>query len=140
VIEAFKKMIGEKRVVCTFFPRGNNAKDQHDGICNSEVANSIIYKQYLRKTAKMLHMHVKFTVHPRSLDGTSPPSEASLKEFGFSEVNTAIASAISVITNSETTKTNPVPAVTLSQVQSLISQATNEMKGYTDQIKEDAMH
>jgi hypothetical protein len=27
VTEAFKKMIGEKSVVCTFFPRGNNAKD-----------------------------------------------------------------------------------------------------------------
>jgi hypothetical protein len=121
VTEAFKKMIGEKSMVCTFFPRGNNAKDQHDGICNLEVANPIVYKQYLCKTAKMLHMHVKFTPHPRSLDGTSPPSEASLKEFGFFEVNTAIANAFNVITNGETAKANPDPAVTLSQVQSLIS-------------------
>jgi hypothetical protein len=140
VTEAFKKMINEKSVVCIFFPRGNNVNDQHDDICNLEVANPFVYKQYLHKTAKMLHMHVKFTPHPRSLDGTNPPSKASLREFGFSEVNTAITNAINVITNIETAKTNPAPVVTLSQVQSLISQATDEMIGYTDQIKEDAIH
>jgi hypothetical protein len=80
------------------------------------VANPIIYKQYVRKTAKILHTYVKFTPHPRSLNGTSLPSEASLKEFGFSEVNIAIANALNVISNGEMTKTNPNPAVTLSQV------------------------
>jgi hypothetical protein len=32
--------------------------------------------------------------HPRSLDGLSPPDEATLGEFGFLDVNTAIANAV----------------------------------------------
>ena len=138
--EAFKKMIGEKNVVCTFFLRGNNAKDQQDGICNLEVVNPIVYTQYLCKTTKMLHTHVEFTPHPRSLDGTSPPSEASLKEFGFIEVNIAITNALNVISNGKTTKAIPDPTIILSQFQSLISQAIDKMKGYTDQVKEDTIH
>jgi hypothetical protein len=42
VIEALKKLMGERNVVCTFFPRGNKEKDQHDGICNLEVINPMV--------------------------------------------------------------------------------------------------
>jgi hypothetical protein len=49
-------------------------KDQHDGIYNLEVINPIVYKQYVRKSSKLLHMYVKFTPHPRILDDTSPPT------------------------------------------------------------------
>jgi hypothetical protein len=67
-------MMGENNVVCTYFLRGNAAKDQHDGICNLEVINLIVYKQYVRKTPKFLHMYAKFMPHPWSLDGTSAPT------------------------------------------------------------------
>jgi hypothetical protein len=93
-------MIGESNVVCTYFPRGLAAKDQHDSICNLEVINPIVYKQYVRKTPKLLHMYTKFTPHPRSLDGTNAPTTELLCEFGFSEVNTAIANALTTISNS----------------------------------------
>jgi hypothetical protein len=33
------------------------------------------------------------------LDGTSPPSDKMLKEFGFAEVNTAIANALTTLAN-----------------------------------------
>jgi hypothetical protein len=46
-------------------------------------------------------MYAKFTPHPRSLDGTNPPTADLLREFGFSEVNTAIANAITTLNNSE---------------------------------------
>jgi hypothetical protein len=68
-----------------------------------------MYKQYVRKTVKLLHTYVKFIPHPRSLDGTSPPTEDMLKEFGFVEVNTAIANALTAIAN-----THPPPSLALS--------------------------
>jgi hypothetical protein len=45
------------------------------------------------------HAYVKFTPHPRNLDGTSPPSDKMLKEFGFAKVNIAIANALTAIAN-----------------------------------------
>jgi hypothetical protein len=86
VMEALKNLIGERNVVCTYFSRGNKEKDQHDGICNLEVVNPVVYKQYVRKLSKMLHMYTKFTPYPRSLDGTSPPTKEMIREFGFSEL------------------------------------------------------
>jgi hypothetical protein len=74
VTEVLKKMMGENNVICTYFLRGNAVKDQHDGICNLEVINLIVYKQYVRKSPKLLHMYAKFTPHPQSLDDTSLPT------------------------------------------------------------------
>jgi hypothetical protein len=143
VTEALKKMLGENNVVCTYFPRGNTVKDQHDGICNLEVINPIVYKQYIRKSPKLLHMYAKFTPHPRSLDGTSPPSTDLLREFGFSEVNTALANAITTLNNSGTRTTTtskpPTPNVTLEQVTTMIIKAKSKMKEYTAQMKDEAI-
>lgn len=58
-----------------------------------------MYKQYVRKTPKLLHMYIKHMPHPRSSDGTSLPLEELLQEFGFSEVNTALANALTTISN-----------------------------------------
>lgn len=46
-------------------------------------------------------MYIKFTSHPKSLDGTCPPFEDMLREFCFSKVNMAIANALTVINNSK---------------------------------------
>jgi hypothetical protein len=117
VTAALKKMMDESNIIYTYFPRGNAAKDQHDGICNLEVINPIIYKQYVRKNPKLLHMYTKFTPHPRSLDRTNIPTTELLREFGFSEVNTAITNALNAINNSGTGTTSapkpPTPNVTL---------------------------
>ena len=117
VTEVLKKMMGESNIICTYFPRGNTAKDQHDGICNLEVINPIVYKQYVCKTPKLLHMYAKFIPHPPSLDNTSAPTIELLHEFKFSEVNTAIANALITIKNSRIGTTSasklPTPSVTL---------------------------
>jgi hypothetical protein len=130
VTEALKKMLGENNVVCTYFP-------------NLEVINPIVYKQYIRKSPKLLHMYAKFTPHPRSLDGTSPPSTDLLREFGFSEVNTALANAITTLNNSGTRTTTtskpPTPNVTLEQVTTMIIKAKSKMKEYTAQMKDEAI-
>jgi hypothetical protein len=136
-------MMGESNVVCTYFPRGNAAKDQHNSIYNLKVINPIVYKQYVRKTPKLLDMYTKFTPHPRSLDGTSAPTVELLCEFGFTEVNTAIANALTTISNLGTGTTSapkpPTPNVTLKQVTTMILEAKSEMKEYTAQIKDDAI-
>jgi hypothetical protein len=117
VTEALKKMMGKRNVVCTYFPRGSTVKDQHDGICNLEVINPIVYKQYVCKLPKLVYMYVKFIPHPRSLDGTSPPTADMLQEFGFSEVNMAIANELIAISNSgigtATASKPPNPSATL---------------------------
>ena len=73
-------------MVYAYYPRGNEEKDQHNGICTLKVLNLILYKQYVRKTTKLLYKYIKYTLHPRSLDGTSPPLEEMLHEFGILEV------------------------------------------------------
>jgi hypothetical protein len=78
VNEALQKLMGSKNVVTTYFPKGSTERNQHDGICNLEVINPVVYKQYERKTIKLLHTYMKFIPHPRSLDETSPPTEELL--------------------------------------------------------------
>jgi hypothetical protein len=51
--------MGEHNVVYAYYPRGNQEKDQHDDICTLEVLNPIVYKQYVRKTTKLLYMYIK---------------------------------------------------------------------------------
>jgi hypothetical protein len=141
--EALKKMMGERNMVCTYFPQGNSVKDQYDDICNLEVINPIVYKQYVRKWPKLLHMYVKFTPHPRSLDGTSPPIANLLQEFVFFEVNTAITNTLTAISNSgigtTTASKPPNLSVTLEQVTTMIIEAKSEMKEYTAQMKDEAI-
>jgi ATP phosphoribosyltransferase len=42
---------------------------------------------------------VQFNLHPRSLDGTAAPSEDTLREWGFQDVNTTLASTAEAIEN-----------------------------------------
>jgi DNA anti-recombination protein RmuC len=67
-------------------------------------------------------------LYPRSLDGISPPTDELLKEFGFAEVNTAIANALTTIANTPATLSVP-EAVTIEQVTHLIQEAKVELKG-----------
>jgi hypothetical protein len=144
VIAVLKKLMGERNVVCAYYPRGNQEKDQHDGICNLEVLNPIIYKQYVHKTPKLLHMYIKYTPHPRSLDGTSPLSKELLREFGFSEVNTALENALTTISNTAgvataATSSAATSGVSIEQVTTMITKAKGEMKEYSTQMKEEAI-
>jgi hypothetical protein len=81
-------------MVSTFFLKNNIAEDQHDGICNLVVLHPIIYKKYFCKMPKILHMYVKCTPHPWSLDDTILPTNTMSKEFGFSKINSVIANAL----------------------------------------------
>ena len=80
---AFKQYIGDKNVMNIYFKDGDVEKNQHAGVCNLEVINPIVYKQYVKTTSKVLNKYVTFHLHPRNLNGTSAPHEDVLKEFGF---------------------------------------------------------
>jgi hypothetical protein len=64
VHEAFQKLLGERNVVCTYFPKGSIKRDMQDGVCNLEVLNPAVYKKYVRRTIKLLHTYIKFTPLP----------------------------------------------------------------------------
>jgi hypothetical protein len=99
ITKNLKQIMGAKNIVKTFFPQGDPTKDLHVGVCNLEVLNPIVYKQYVRKNIKLLHMYAWCTPHPHILDGTNCLSEQILKEFGFTNVNIAIVNAMTAISN-----------------------------------------
>jgi hypothetical protein len=65
VHEALQKLMGERNVICTYFPKGSIERNMHDGVCNLEVLNPTVYKQYLYKTIKLFHTYFKFTARRR---------------------------------------------------------------------------
>ena len=106
--QGLKTLIGEKNVINVYFPRAEG--DLHVGIANIELLNAYVYKKFVSKSHKLKNKYVKFNPHPRSLNGTTAPSKASLKEMGFCDVNTTLTSTVEALENATTTpKHNGVP-------------------------------
>jgi hypothetical protein len=72
---------------------------KHSGKENVECLNPIVYKQFLDKTILILGSYVEFTPHPKSLEGTTPPTEDKLKLYGFQDNNTALVNTIEALEN-----------------------------------------
>ena len=53
----------------------------------------------MNKTHKIHNSHVTFTPHPKSLEGTLPPTEEQQKQFGFCDINSALVNTIEAIQN-----------------------------------------
>jgi hypothetical protein len=105
-----KTLVGEKNVVNIYFPRAEG--DMHASIANIELLNAHVYKKFVGKSHKLQSKYVKFNLHPRCLNGTTAPFEDSLKEMGFCDVNTALASTVEVLENTTAApKRNGVPKV-----------------------------
>ena len=92
-----KTLIGEKNVVNVYFPRAEGGL--HAGVANVELLNAPIYKKFVNKTHKMQSKYVRFNPHPRSLDGIAAPSEEKLREWGFHDLNTALANTVEAMEN-----------------------------------------
>ena len=92
--------MGIENIVELFFKtEGGKIK----GSCNIECKNAAIYKKFLNKVEEMHGHYVTFTLHPRSMDGSSKPSHKELIKLGFGNINTAIADTIDIL---NITKTN----------------------------------
>jgi hypothetical protein len=74
ITENLKQILGAKNIMEMNFPREDPAQDLHVRICNLKVLNPAVYKQYVRKKLKLLHMYTRCMPHPCSLDGTSCPT------------------------------------------------------------------
>jgi hypothetical protein len=100
--QGLRQIMEAINIVQAYYSRGDSTQDLHIGIRNLEVINPTVYKQFVRKNLKVLYMYAKCTLHPHSLDGTSCPTEQTLKELGFIDVNTAIVNAMTAISNQPT--------------------------------------
>ena len=91
-----KEHMGEKNVVNIFF-RLEGGK--HVGSCNVQCLNAAVYKRFSKKNGKILGKYVEFSPHPKSLDGTTAPTNEELIRLGFQDVNTALANTVEAIEN-----------------------------------------
>jgi hypothetical protein len=71
----------------------------HVGIANVEFLNAPIYKKIAKKTHKLQNKYVRFNPHPHSLDESAAPSEKTLKDLGFHDVNVVLANTIEELEN-----------------------------------------
>lgn len=72
-LHAIKDLMGDKNVTSSFFPK--QRENLHSGPVNIECLNATVYHQFVNKTHKIHNSHVTFTPHPKSLEGTLPPTE-----------------------------------------------------------------
>ena len=101
VEESLKNLIGEKNVINVYFPRADGGL--HTWVANVELLNAPIYKKFVNKTHKLQSKYVRFNPHPRSLNGTTTPTEELLREWGFQDLNTALANIVEALENATTT-------------------------------------
>ena len=85
---------------------------------------STTYKQFVTKHVKILNHYVKFTPHPCSLDELVAPSEAQLKEFGFTDINNALAGTVEALRNAPNSKTTN--QVTKAEIATMVQEAVKE--------------
>jgi hypothetical protein len=128
VEEGFKTLIGEKNVINVYFPRVEGG--MYTGIANVKLLNAPIYKKIVTKTHKLQSKYVCFNPHPRSLDGIAAPSEEVLQEWGFKDLNTALAGTVEALKNATTAPKQRLAAKgeILTLVKEAIAEGTQTLK------------
>ena len=96
-LHEIKEVMGPKNITSSFFPKQRDTL--HNGSVNIECLNPSVYRQFVNKTHKIHNSHVAFTPHPKSLEGTMPPTEEQQKLFGFCDINTALVNTLEAIQN-----------------------------------------
>jgi hypothetical protein len=117
-----RTLIRERNVVNMYFPRVEGGL--HTGVANIELLNAPIYKKFVKKTHKLYSKYVKFNPHPKSLDGSAAPTEETLKELGFYDVNTALASIVEALENA--TAPPKQKGVATTEISTLLKEAIAE--------------
>jgi hypothetical protein len=103
-----------------------------------ECLNPIVYKQFLDKTIPILGSYVEFTPHPKSLEGTIPPTEEKLKQYGFCDNNTALVNTIEALENRTVTNIGltkeDVEAIVENGGKKLKREILNEAQAYAEKL------
>ena len=97
-----KETMGARNIASSFFPK--QRENLHNGSVNIECLNPTVYHQFVNKTHRIHNSHVTFTPHPKSLEGTFPPSEEQQKQFGFCNINSALVNTLEAIQNAPNTQ------------------------------------
>ena len=96
-LHEIKAVMGPKNISSSFLPKQRD--NLHNGSVNIECLNPTVYRQFVNKTHKIHNSYVTFTPHPKSLEGTLPPSYEQQKQFGFCDINTALVNTLEAIQN-----------------------------------------
>lgn len=94
--EGLKSKIGANNIVSMYFKLENG---RHVGTCNVQCLNAAVYKKHVKQNVELHGKYVDFSPHPRSLDGTNPPSVEELKKLGLMDVNSAAMNAVIAMEN-----------------------------------------
>ena len=113
--------MGEKNILMIFFP--GQVGNLHKGAANVQCLNPIVYRQWVGKTKEIMGKHVSFTPHPRSLEGTLPPSREDQEKFGFCDIATAIVSTMEATQNAPKEKRNNI---THGEIADLVEKAVSK--------------
>jgi hypothetical protein len=103
-----------------YFPRAEGGL--HTGVANVELLNASIYKKFVNKSHKLQSKYIRFNPHPRSLDGTTAPTEEALRKWGFHDLNTALASTVEAMENA-TAATPKQRIATKGEISTLVKEA-----------------
>ena len=101
-LHEIRETMGAKNVASSFFPK--QRENLHSGSVNIECLNATVYHQFVNKTFKIHNSHVTFTPHPKSLEGTLPPTEEQQKQFGFCNINSALVNTLEAIQNASSSQ------------------------------------
>jgi hypothetical protein len=126
--QSLRTLIGDKNVVSVYFPRAKAGL--HAGVANIELLNALVYKKFVKITHKIQSKYNKLNPHPRSLDGSTAPSAATLQELGFHDLNTTLANTVVAMENATAVpKWNGMPKKELiSLVKDAIAEGNQNLK------------
>jgi hypothetical protein len=122
ITHAIKEKMGAKNIVDLYYHASEEQK--HSRKANVECLNPIVYKQFLDKTIPILGSYVEFTPHPKRLEGTAPPTEEQLKQFGFQDNNTALANTIEALENRTATNSG----LTKEDIEAIVEKGGKKLK------------
>jgi hypothetical protein len=109
ITHAIKEKMGEKNVVDIFYH--NSDGEKHSG-----------------KTITMMGKYIEFTPHPRSLEGTAPPSEEDIKKFGFCDNNQALVYTLEAVQNALASNSSVTKADIIAIVEGAVENGNKRLK------------
>jgi hypothetical protein len=122
ITHALKEKMGAKNVVDIYYHASEGQK--HSGKAKGECLNPIVYRQFLDKTLPILGSYVEFTPHPKSIEGSAPPTEEKLKKYGFCDNNIALVNTIEALEN----RIAPNTGLTKEDVEAIVENGGKKFK------------
>jgi hypothetical protein len=98
ISEGIKQKMEEKNVVSIWYHKQDEV-GRHGGSANVQCLNPIVYRQFVNKTLPIGGHYVEFKPHWKSLEGTTPPSEDTLRKYGYLDTNTALVNTVETLKN-----------------------------------------